>query len=40
MKLILLFYKTALYMAVDKENFEIVKLLTKNDKIDINAYNI
>ena len=29
-------YKTALYLAVEKENIEIVKLLLTNDKIDIN----
>ena len=30
------FYKTALYLAVEKENIEIVKLLSTNDKLDIN----
>ena len=29
-------YKTALYMAVEKENIEIVKLLLTNNKLDIN----
>ena len=29
-------YKTALYLAVEKENIEIVKLLLANDKLDIN----
>ena len=30
------FYKTALCLAVEKENIEIVKLLLMNDKLDIN----
>ena len=34
------FYKTALYLAVEKENIEIVKLLLTNDKLDINILNI
>ena len=29
-------YKTALYLAVEKENIDIVKLLLANDKLDIN----
>ena len=29
-------YKTALYLAVEKENIEIIKLLLNNDKIDVN----
>ena len=29
-------FKTALYLAVEKENIEIVKLLLTNDKLDIN----
>ena len=29
-------YKTALYMAVENENIEIVKLLLSCDKLDIN----
>ena len=33
-------YKTALYLAVEKENIEIVKLLLTNDKLDINLLNI
>ena len=32
--------KTALYLAVEKENIEIVKLLLTNDKLDINLLNI
>ena len=36
----MLFYKTALYLAVEKENIEIVKLLLMNDKLDINIINI
>lgn len=30
------FYKTALYIAVEKENYEIIKLLLKNKKLDVN----
>ena len=33
-------YKTALYLAVEKENPEIIKLLLSNDKIDVNILNI
>ena len=29
-------YKTALYLAVEKENIEIIELLLANDKLDIN----
>ena len=29
-------FKTALYLAVEKEDIEIVKLLLTNDKLDIN----
>ena len=34
------FYKTALYLAVEKENIEIVKLLLNNNQLDINFLNI
>ena len=30
------FYKTALHMAVEKENIEIIELLLSNPNIDIN----
>lgn len=40
MKLILKLNKTALYMAVEKDNYEIVKYLLKNKNILINAYSI
>lgn len=30
------FYKTALYIAVEKENYEIIKLLLENKKLDVN----
>lgn len=30
------FYKTAFYVAVEKENIDIIKLLLSNDKIDVN----
>ena len=33
-------YETALYLAIEKENIEIVKLLLTNDKIDVNILNI
>ena len=32
--------KTALYLAVEKENIEIIKLFLTNDKLDINIINI
>ena len=35
-EIIALFNKTALYLAVEKENVEIVKLLISNNKIDPN----
>ena len=35
-----LFYKTALFTAVEKGNVEIIKLLLANDKIDVNILNI
>lgn len=31
-----IFYKTALFAALEIENYEIIKLLLANDKIDIN----
>lgn len=34
------FNKTALFMAIELENIEIVKLLLSNSKIDVNASNI
>ena len=37
---ILIIFKTALYLAVDEGNVEIVKLLVTNDKLDINFLNI
>ena len=40
MKFILLFQKTALYIAVEKENIEIIKLLLSNNRINININNI
>ena len=36
----MVFYKTALCHAVEKENTEIVKLLLSSDKIDVNIQNI
>ena len=33
-------FKTVLYLAIEKENIEIVKLLLMNDKLDINVLNI
>ena len=32
--------KTALYLAVEKENIEIINLLLNNDKVDVNILNI
>ena len=37
---IYIFYKTALYCAVEKENIEIIKLLLTYEKLDINILNI
>ena len=34
------FYKTALYLAVEKGNIEILNLLLSKDGIDINALNV
>ena len=39
-EILILFYKTALYLAVEKGNIEIIKLLLSNDKLDINILNI
>ena len=36
-KLKVLVYKTAFYLAVEKENIEIVKLLLSNDALDVNT---
>ena len=33
-------YKTALYLAVENENIEIIKLLLTNNRLDINVLNI
>ena len=33
---IIYFYKTPLYLAVENENIEIIKLLLSNDKLDTN----
>ena len=38
--MIKLFFKTTLYIAVEKENIEIIKLLLTNDKTDINKINV
>ncbi len=40
MKFFYFFDKTALYLAIEKENIEIVKLLLSNEKLDINIINI
>ena len=39
-EILIYFYKTALYLAIEKENLEIIKLLLMNEKIDINILNI
>lgn len=33
----IIFYETTLYLAVENENIEIVKLLLSNDNIDVNV---
>lgn len=40
MKLILLFHKNSLHIAVEKGDLEIVKLLLENEKININLQTI
>lgn len=39
-KFILIFYEAPLFIAVNKENTEIVKLLLSCDKINVNISNI
>ena len=39
-KFLLYYYKTALYIAVEKRNVEIVKLLLKHPKININLKSV
>ena len=36
MRLKIIIYKTALYLAIEKENIDIIKLLLLNDNIDVN----
>ena len=36
----MIFYITALFFAIEKNNVEIVKLLLSNNKIDVNVINI
>ena len=36
MKFVINIQKTALHMAIEKENIEIIKLLLSNPKIDVN----
>ena len=40
MKLNIYIDKTALYLAIEKGNIEIIKLLLKNNELDINCINI
>ena len=40
MKFYLKINKTALFLAIEKENIEIVKLLLSNKNIDVNIINI
>lgn len=40
MKFILFLYLTALYLAVKKNNIDIIKLLLTNDKLDINKFSV
>ena len=39
-EIILYFKKTTLYLAIEKENLDIIQLLLSNDKIDVNILNI
>lgn len=39
-EILYIFYKTALYQAIENENMEIIKLLLSCDKLNINTYNI
>lgn len=39
MKLFILIHKTALNIAIEKENIEIVKCLLNNSQLDINLFN-
>ena len=39
-EILIRFYKTALYLAIEKDNIEIVKLLLTNNKLNINQRNI
>lgn len=39
-KINIYFYKNALYLAVEKKYYNIVKLLLMNDKLDVNILNI
>ena len=39
-KIIFQYNKTALYLAIEKENLEIIKLLLSNNAIDVNILNI
>lgn len=34
------FNKTALFLAVERENIEIIKLFIANDKLDVNILNV
>lgn len=40
MKFYLKINKTALFLAIEKENIEIIKLLMSNENIDINIINV
>ena len=39
-EILIYLYKTALYLAIEKENLDIIKLLLSNDKIDVNILSI
>lgn len=40
MQLYIIVYETALFAAVNLGNLEMIQLLLKNDKIDVNCLNI
>ena len=39
MRLVQNFHKVALFLAVEKENVEIVRLISTNDKLNVNILN-
>ena len=39
-EIIIYLNKTILYLAIEKENIDVIKILLANDKLDINNFNI